>query len=90
MILTWLLGVVLAKRFGLASPFPGGAKALYIAGGALGLGSYLGILGAVMHRIKRSIPINALGKVYFGLGVGLFVLSFYFVYGAIKYFMIGA
>ena len=41
MILIWLLGVTLAKQFGLASPFTPGVKALYIAGGALGLAGYL-------------------------------------------------
>jgi threonine/homoserine/homoserine lactone efflux protein len=90
MILIWLLGVTLAKQFGLASPFTPGVKALYIAGGALGLAGYLSILGMVMHRIKRSIPVNALEKVYFWLGIALFVLSFYFVYGAGKYFLRGA
>jgi threonine/homoserine/homoserine lactone efflux protein len=90
MILIWLLGVTLAKQFGLASPFTPGVKALYIAGGALGLAGYLSILGMVMHRIKRSIPVHALWKVYFWLGIALFVLSFYFVYGAGKYFLRGA
>ncbi len=90
MILIWLLGVTLAKHFGLASPFPGSAKALYIAGGALGLGCYLGVLGAVIHRIRHFIPTSALGRVYFWLGIALFILSFFFVYGAIKYFIIGA
>ena len=90
MILIWLLGVTLAKQFGLASPFTPGVKALYIAGGALGLAGYLSILGMVMHRIKRSIPVHAFGKVYFWLGIALFVLSFYFVYGAGKYFLRGA
>jgi hypothetical protein len=90
MILTWLIGVALAKRLGLASPFPGGSKAVFIAGGALGLGSYLAILGAVMYRIKQFIPLKALGKVYFWLGITLFFLSFYFVYGAVKYFATGA
>jgi threonine/homoserine/homoserine lactone efflux protein len=90
MMLIWLLGVTLAKQFGLASPFTPGVKALYIAGGALGLAGYLSILGMVMHRIKRSIPVHALWKVYFWLGIALFVLSFYFVYGAGKYFLRGA
>lgn len=90
MILIWLLGVTLAKQFGLASPFTPGVKALYIAGGALGLAGYLSILGVVMHRIKHSIPVHALGRVYFWLGIALFVLSFYFVYGAAKYFSHGA
>jgi threonine/homoserine/homoserine lactone efflux protein len=90
MILIWLLGVTLAKQFGLASPFTPGVKALYIAGGALGLAGYLSILGMVVHRIRRSIPVHALGKVYFWLGIALFFLSFYFVYGAGKYFLWGA
>ena len=64
MILSWLLAVTLAKRLGLASPFPAGARAMFIAGGVLGLGSYLGILAVVMYRIKHFIPLQALGKVY--------------------------
>jgi threonine/homoserine/homoserine lactone efflux protein len=90
MMLSWLLGVTLAKRLGIASPFPQGAKALFIAGGALGLGSYLSVLGAVMHRIKHFIPLTALGKVYFWLGIMLLLLSLYFVYGAARFFLAGA
>jgi threonine/homoserine/homoserine lactone efflux protein len=90
MILIWLLGVTLAKEFGLASPFTPWVKVLYIAGGALGLAGYLSILGMVMHRIKHSIPVHKFGKVYFWLGIALFVLSFYFVYAAGKYFLHGA
>lgn len=90
MMLSWLLGVALAKRFDLASPFPPSAKVLFVAGGALGLGAYLGILGVVMHRIKHFIPLTALGKVYLWLGITLLALSFYFVYGAAKFFATGA
>lgn len=86
MILSWLYGVALAKHFGLANPFPPAQKALFIAGGALGLGGYLGSLAVVMHRIKHFIPMKALSKVYFWLGIGLFFLSFYFVYHALKLF----
>ena len=87
MILVWLLGVTLAKQFGLASPFTTGAKVLYIAGGAVGLAGYLAILGVVMHRIKHVIPVHALGRVYFWLSMTLFGLSLYFVYGALRYFL---
>jgi threonine/homoserine/homoserine lactone efflux protein len=86
MILTWLYGVALAKHLGLANPFPNGLKAVFIAGGAIGLGSYLTILAAVMHRLKHFIPIRALGKVYYWLGIALVFLSFFFVYNAIRYF----
>jgi len=90
MVVSWLLGVALAKRLGLASPFPSSAKALFIAGGVLGLGSYLAILGGVMYRVKHFIPAEALGKVYFWLGITLFLLSLYFVYGAARFFLTGA
>lgn len=89
MILSWLLGVALAKRLGLASPFPAGAKTTFIAGGALGLGSYLGILAVVMYRIKHFISTRSLGTVYRWLGVALLVLSLYFVYGSLRYFLAG-
>lgn len=85
MMLTWLLGVALAKRLDLATPFPDGAKAVFIAGGALGLGSYLAVLGGVMYRIKHFVAAGALGKVYFWLGITLFLLSLYFVYGVVRF-----
>jgi threonine/homoserine/homoserine lactone efflux protein len=86
MILTWLLGVALAKRLGLATPFPASAKAIFIAGGVAGLASYLSLLAEVLYRVKHFISGAALGKVYRWLGIGLFVLSFYFIYGAVQYF----
>ncbi len=89
MMLSWLLGVALAKRLDLATPFPNGAKAVFIAGGVLGLGSYLAVLGVVMYRIKHSIPVSALGKVYFWLGVALYLLSLYFVIGLARLLWIG-
>jgi threonine/homoserine/homoserine lactone efflux protein len=86
MVLSWLLGVALAKHLGLASPFPPSAKLLFIAGGAAGVGSYLGSLGIALHRFKHFVPPNALGRVYYWLAIALFVLSFYFAFGAIRYF----
>ena len=84
MILTWLYGVTLAKNLGLASPFPAPSKAIFIAGGALGLGSYLALLSLVMYRIKHFIPLKVIGKVYYWLGIALFLLSFFFVVGVIE------
>jgi L-lysine exporter family protein LysE/ArgO len=86
MILTWLYGITLAKHLGLASPFTIVTKILFIVGGALGLGAYLGALSAIMHRIKHFIRLKTLGKVYFWLGVGLFLLSFFFIYNIVRYF----
>lgn len=84
MILTWLYGVALAKHLGLATPFTALAKTIFIAGGALGLGGYLTVLSLVMYRIKHFIPLKAIGRVYYWLGIALFVLSFFFVYNFIR------
>lgn len=89
-ILSWVLGVALAKRLGLASPFPASAKALFVAGGVLGLASYLACLGTVLYRIKHFVPMKAVARIYFWLGITLFVLSFYFAYGVIRYLRTGA
>lgn len=85
-ILSWLVGVTLAKRFGLASPLTTHAKLLFIGGGALGLGGYLAALGVVMHRVKHMISPRAMASVYRWLAVTLFGLSWVFVYGVIHYF----
>jgi threonine/homoserine/homoserine lactone efflux protein len=86
MILTWLYGATLAKSFGLATPFTISNKVLFIAGGAIGLGGYLAALSAVIYRIKHFIPVEAMKKVYYWLGITLFLLSFFFVYNFLKYF----
>jgi threonine/homoserine/homoserine lactone efflux protein len=88
MILTWLLGIALAKHLGLASPLSVGARALFIAGGVLGLGSYLGLLAVVLHRVKHFIAAAAFDEVNRWMGIALLVLSFYFVYGAARYFFV--
>ncbi len=86
MILTWLYGATLAKHLGLATPFTSSLKVIFIAGGALGLGGYLAALSAVMHRIKHFIPMKAIGRIYYWLGLALFLLSFFFVYSFLRYF----
>ena len=39
-----------------------------------------------MHRFKHFIPVQAMSRVYFWLGIVLAVLSFFFVYNAARYF----
>lgn len=87
MILTWLIGVALAKRLGLADHFDSGAKIVFLAGGALGLGGYLLLLCSILQRVKRFIPMHSIGKIYYWLGITLFLLSFFFVYSAARYFL---
>lgn len=85
MILNWLLGLTLAQRLGLAVPFNSFAKFTFIAGGALGLGSYPTLLMNFAHKFKKALRVEVLGKIYKGLGIILFCLSFYFLYGAVRY-----
>lgn len=87
MMLSWLLAVALAKYLGLASPFPPSAKALFIVGGAAGLGGYLTVLGAVVYRLKHVIPLSAIGRVYVWLAFTLVALSGVFVFGAVRFFV---
>jgi threonine/homoserine/homoserine lactone efflux protein len=86
-ILSWLVGVALAKRFGLATPFTSTGKLVFITGGGLGLGAYLFVLGVVMYRIKHVISARAMGRIYHWLAVTLFGLSTFFVWGVVKYFL---
>ena len=84
-ILSWLVGVTLARHVGLASPLSTNAKLLFIGGGALGLGGYLAALSVVMYRIKHMISPRAMASVYRWLAVTLFCLSWVFVYGVFHY-----
>jgi len=88
-IFSWLVGLTLAKRFGLATPLTDASKVLFIGGGAMGLGGYLGGLGVLLHRVKHVIPAHAMGTIYRWLAVTLFALSWIFVYGAVRFFFTG-
>jgi len=86
MMLSWVFAVALARHLGLASPFTADAKAVFIAGGALGLGGYQALLGSVMYRVKHVIPLSVIGRVYVWLAYTLVALSGLFVYGAVRFF----
>jgi threonine/homoserine/homoserine lactone efflux protein len=86
MMLSWVFAVALARHLGIASPFTVGAKAVFIAGGALGLGGYQAVLGMAMHRLKHVIPLSVIGRVYRWLAYTLVALSGLFVYGAVRFF----
>ena len=85
MMLSWVFAAALARHLGLASPFTAGAKVALIAGGALGLGAYQAVLGAVMYRIKHVIPLAVIGRVYVWLAYTLVALSGLFVYGTVRF-----
>ncbi len=83
MLLSWLLGVTFAKQLGLASPFPGTSKAVFIAGGALGLGSCHVVLAVILNHLKSSFSKKATARIQLGMGLTLLVLSLYFIYQAV-------
>lgn len=85
-IASWLFGVALAKRFGVApTPFSAVAKAIFIAGAVLGAGGYLTVLALVSHRLRRSFSMKAMATVYRCLAVALLLISFYFAYGVVRF-----
>jgi threonine/homoserine/homoserine lactone efflux protein len=86
MILSWLYGAALAKQLGLANHFSDGQKIIFIAGGVLGLAGYQQLLATLIQRMKHFIPANILGKIYYWLGIILFVLSIFFIYNAQRLF----
>lgn len=86
MMLSWVFAAALARHLGLASPFSTGAKAVFIAGGALGLAGYQAVLGTLMYRLKHVIPLAVIGRVYVWLACTLLALSGLFVYGAVRFF----
>lgn len=86
MILSWLYGATLARHLGLANPFSSDQKLLFIAGGALGLAGYQLLLAILIQRMKHFIPAKILGRIYYWLGIALFLLSFFFIYNAQRLF----
>jgi threonine/homoserine/homoserine lactone efflux protein len=86
MILSWLYGATLARHLGLAIPFSSGQKLLFIAGGALGLAGYQLLLALILKRMQHFIPAKVLRRIYFWLGIVLFLLSFFFIYNAQRLF----
>ncbi len=79
-IASWLFGVALAKRIGVApTPLTGSSKALFVAGAVLGAGLYLTALAATTYRLRHFFSTKAVANVYRGLAVTLLLLSFYFL-----------
>jgi threonine/homoserine/homoserine lactone efflux protein len=88
-ILSWVMGVALVKRLGLATPLTLEGKLSFLAGGAAGLGGYLLLLGAAVRRARHFFEPRTLGRIYFWLAITLVVLSGWFVYGALRFVIHG-
>jgi threonine/homoserine/homoserine lactone efflux protein len=90
LILMWLFGAALLIRSGLASPGNIVDSLFLLAGGTVGLAAYPSLLALLVGRFKKMLPPSAVNRVYFWLGLALLVMSLYFVYGAIQYFLLGS
>jgi threonine/homoserine/homoserine lactone efflux protein len=85
-ILSWLFGATVAHRIGL-EPFASVvSKAVFVAGGALGLAAYLTAMALVTQRMRHFISERVICRIYFWLSIVLLVLSMYFVHGVWVYF----
>jgi len=88
MIVSWLIGKSIAEQLGVVTVFTQGLSALFIAAGGLGLMSYLICLGFALSRLKRSIPFGVLRRIYYALGFVLVGLSFLFLYGFVRIWLL--
>ncbi len=87
-IASWLFGVALARRLGVApTPFTTGAKASFIVGAVLGAGGYLTALALITHRMRHSFSVHTIATIYRCLAVALLILSFYFAGSLIVHFL---
>ena len=76
LLLSWLLGLTLARELGLAKGLlPIHATALFIAGGAIGQGAYFVLLSWILSRLQNFFSSRAIQKIYFGLGILLVFLT---------------
>jgi threonine/homoserine/homoserine lactone efflux protein len=88
MIITWLIGKGVAEQLGVVDAFTPAASALFVVAGGLGLMSYLVGLAYALSRLKRSIPVGALKRVYYWLGFVLIGLSSLFLVGSARIWLL--
>ncbi len=84
MVLTWLWGAAFAHRLGLLDTASAAARVVFVAGGVLGLGSYLTALSLTVRRMRHFIRPHTISRVYFWLGLALIALSGFFVWQAVR------
>ncbi|MCX6538350.1 MAG: LysE family transporter [Acidobacteria bacterium] len=88
MIITWLIGKGIVEQLGVVKVFTSGLSVLFVTAGGLGLMSYLTGLAVVLSRLKRSIPISVLTRIYYWLGFVLVGLSFLFLYSSARMWLL--
>lgn len=86
-ILSWLFGVTLARRLGLATLSSLPSRLWFIGGAALGLWSYLVALGLATHHVRHFISRAAIAKIYRWLSVVLILFSLVFLLAVAAYFL---
>ncbi len=84
MIFWWLIGMKLMKDLNLVTNFDTKITVLFLVAGGLGLATYLFTLTNILHWAKKFISNEMMKKVNFGLGIILVLLSFYFLFSALR------
>jgi threonine/homoserine/homoserine lactone efflux protein len=80
MILWWLSGVRIFKDLGLIENFTTDIAVSFLAGGSLGLASYLVALSLFIFWAKKFISLRMLQKINLFFGCFLILIALYFIY----------
>jgi threonine/homoserine/homoserine lactone efflux protein len=86
MVFWWLLGMRFAINSGLIESFTRTLSLLFLFSGGLGVAAYLLLLVAVLYKVRKFVSGTSLKKGYKIMGYGLLLLSFYFLYHAVRHF----
>lgn len=84
MIFWWLIGMKIIRDLNLVTDFNTRITVSFLIAGGLGLATYLFTLSNVLHWAKKFISNEMMKKVNFALGIILILLSFYFLFSALR------
>ncbi len=84
MIFWWLIGMRIMRDLDLVTNFDTKITVLFLVAGGLGLATYLIALSNILHWAKKFISNEMMKKVNFSLGIVLVLLSFYFLFSALR------
>jgi threonine/homoserine/homoserine lactone efflux protein len=84
MIFWWLMGFRVIKSFDLINDFNFIILLLFLLSGGLGLITYLFIFVHIIGWLKKYLNQNWTKKFYYAMGIFLVLISFYFLYHALK------
>ncbi len=87
MIAWWLLAAQLLRGVHLAPPDTLATRILFLAAGALGIGSYLSIFALLVHRAHKTVSHQRSKKINSLFGVAMIALAIYFIIRSVNVFL---